>query len=216
MKKIKTSVISISFLIAFVVWTLLLCFVDVKSIGPNNSKVGFATINYYVHKLTGENLVLYVITDWLGLVPIAFSCVFAFLGLVQWIKRKKILKVDKDILSLGLFYVIVFSLYVMFEYVVINYRPILINGILEASYPSSTTLLVTCVMPTVIIQINKRIKKRSITIIANLVICAFISFMIIGRLLSGFHWASDIIGGILLSIGLVVGYYHLIKNKNNI
>ena len=212
MKKFKTSVISICFLISFIVWTILICVLDVKSIGPKNSRVGFATINYYVHKLTGENLVLYVITDWLGLVPIAFSLIFAIIGLVQWIKRKNLLKVDKDILLLGLFYIIVFSLYVMFEYVVINYRPILINGNLEASYPSSTTLLVTCVMPTVIIQINKRIKKRSITIVANLVICAFIGFMIIGRLLSGVHWVTDIVGGIFLSVGLVLGYSRIIKN----
>ncbi|MBO5714697.1 MAG: phosphoesterase PA-phosphatase, partial [Clostridia bacterium] len=131
MKKIKTMVVSLSFLLAFMLWTMLLVTVDVKNIGPNNSSVGLATLNGYVHNLTSENLALYLITDWLGLVPIAFSCVFAFLGLVQWIKRKKLLKVDKDILLLGLFYVIVFSLYVMFEYVVINYRPILINGILE-------------------------------------------------------------------------------------
>ena len=212
MKKIKTMVVSLSFLLAFMLWTMLLVTVDVKNIGPNNSSVGLATLNGYVHNLTSENLALYLITDWLGLVPIAFSLAFSVVGFIQWLKRKKILNVDKDILLLGVFYIIVFSLYVVFEYVVINYRPILINGILEASYPSSTTLLVTCVMPTTIIQFNRRIKKRTLSKFVNFIICAFICFMVIGRLLSGVHWFTDIVGGILLSIGLVVGYYGLFKS----
>ena len=136
------------FLGAFVLWTVLVSYVDVRAIGQNASSVGFATLNGYVHNLTGVNMFLYTITDWLGLVPIGVAFGFAVLGLVQWVGRKSLFKVDRSILALGGFYIIVLAMYIFFEIVVINYRPVLIDGYLEASYPSSTTMLVMCVMPT--------------------------------------------------------------------
>ena len=131
--------VGVGLLAAFVLWTVLVCFVDVRAIGPRQSSVGFATLNGYIHNLTGVNMSLYVITDWLGLVPIGVAFGFAVLGLVQWIKRKSLLKVDRSILALGGFYIVVMAVYILFEIVVINYRPTLIDGYLEASYPSSTT-----------------------------------------------------------------------------
>ena len=151
-------------------------------------------------------MTLYVITDWLGLVPVAFGFGFAILGLAQWIKRKHILKVDYSILILGGFYIVVLAAYLFFEEVVINYRPVLINNYLEASYPSSTTLLVLCVMPTANMQLNNRIKNYNLRRIVSCTIKAFTAFIVIGRLLSGVHWLTDIIGGLLLSAGLVAMY----------
>ena len=142
--------------------------------------------------------------------PVAFCLGFAVLGLCQWIKRKNILKVDYSILILGGFYIIVMAAYILFEYVVINYRPILINGYLEASYPSSTTLLVLCVMPTAIMQFNERIKNNFLRKSISLAIIFFIIFMVALRLLSGVHWLSDIIGGALISMSLVTLYRSLI------
>ena len=172
---------------------------------PRDSSVGFATLNGLVHRLTGVNMTLYTITDWLGLVPVAIGFGFAMLGLVQWIKRKNILKVDFNILILGIFYILVLAVYILFETVVINRRPVLINGYLETSYPSSTTLLVLCVMPTAALQFHSRTKgmwKKIITV----AIVAFVVFVIGGRLLSGVHWFSDIVGGIILAGGLVMLY----------
>ena len=202
----KDFCIAISLLIAFVMWTAAIRFVDVQAIGPHESSVGFATINRFVHNLTGVHMSLYTLTDWLGLVPIAFVLGFALLGLAQWIKRKYLLKVDYDILVLGGFYIVVMAAYVLFEMLVINYRPVLIGGILEASYPSSTTMLVMCVMPTVIMQFNARIKNVVLKGCVASAIVAFIIFMVIGRLVSGVHWITDIIGGALLSAGLVMMY----------
>ena len=193
-------------LAAFVLWTVLIHFVDVGAIGPQESSVGFATLNGYVHNLTGMNMFLYVITDWLGLVPIACVLGFAILGLVQWMKRRSLFKVDRSLLVLGVFYVVVMAVYGFFEIVVINYRPVLINGYLEASYPSSTTMLVMCVMPTAIMQLNTRIKKRLFRRCVALAISVFITFMVIGRLVSGVHWFTDIIGGALISTGLMLMY----------
>ena len=197
---------AIGMLSAFLLWTAAIRFVDVQAIGPHESSVGFATINRFVHNLTGVHMSLYTLTDWLGLVPIASVLGFALLGLAQWIKRKYLLKVDYDILVLGGFYIVVMAAYVLFEMLVINYRPVLIGGILEASYPSSTTMLVMCVMPTVIMQFNARIKNVVLKGCVASAIVAFIIFMVIGRLVSGVHWITDIIGGALLSAGLVMMY----------
>ena len=193
-------------LLAFVIWTVLVCVVDVKPIGPNNTSVGFSTLNEYVHSLTSKNMLLYEITDWLGLVPIMVALGFATLGVIQWIKRKSLVKVDKSLFVLGGFYIVVMALFIFFEIAIINYRPVLINGCLEASYPSSTTLLVMCVMPTAIMQLNAYIKNTVFKRITVFVMIAFTAFMVIGRLISGVHWISDIIGGALLSFGLVTVY----------
>ncbi len=202
---------SMCLLTAFVLWTVAICFVDVRAIGPKSSFVGFAGINGFVHNLTGVHWGLYNLTDWLGLVPIFVCMGFGILGLVQWIKRKSIRKVDYDIFVLGGFYIVTIAAYLFFESVVINYRPELINGYLEASYPSSTTLLVMCVMPTAVMQFNSRIKNKVLRNIIAVAIIAFIAFMVIGRLVSGVHWFTDIVGGALLSAGLVTMYYSVSK-----
>ena len=205
-KNKKRLVLGVSLVVAFVLWTILVCFVDVRAIGPEGSSVGFAALNGFVHELTGVNWFLYTITDWLGIVPIAVALGFAILGLVQLIKRKSLWKVDHSILALGVFYIVVMAAYIFFEVVVINYRPTLIDGYLEASYPSSTTMLVMCVMPTAAMQLNARIKNTVLRRFAVIAIVVFSAFMVIGRLLSGVHWITDIIGGALLSAGLVTMY----------
>ena len=191
---------------AFFLWTILLGIMDVQPIGPQGTMVGFAGLNQAVHMFTGVNMTLYTVTDWLGLVPLGFVFGFALLGLGQWIRRKHILRVDRSILTLGVFYLVVMALYVFFEYYVVNYRPVLIEGKLEASYPSSTTILVLCVMPTVIMQLGTRIRSRIIRRWVSVAMMLFAAFMVIGRLLSGVHWFSDIVGGVLISAGLVMLY----------
>lgn len=193
-------------LTAFALWTAALRFVDVQPIGPQGSSVGFATLNRFVHELTGVHMGLYTLTDWLGLVPLAFGAGFALLGLCQWISRKQLRKVDPSILVLGGFYLSVMALYLFFESVVINCRPVLINGIPEASYPSSTTLLVLCIMPTAALELRHRIRKPLLRRTVLWSIRGFSLFMVLARLVSGVHWFTDIVGGGLLSAGLVMLY----------
>ena len=161
MKKRNIS-IALGFLAAFLLWTVAVSRIDVQPIGPQGSVVGFATLNGLVHSFTGVHMLLYTITDWLSLVPVAFGLGFALTGLWQWIKRKSILKVDCSILILGGFYAVVLAVYLLFEKVVINYRPVLIEGVLEASYPSSTTVLVLCIMPTAVMQLRSHAQKKGI------------------------------------------------------
>ena len=205
--------VAICMLLAFLLWTAAIQFIDVQAIGPQESSVGFATINRFVHNLTGVHMSLYTITDWLGLVPLMFVMGFGTFGLIQWIQRKHLLKVDYSILVLGGFYIVVLAVYVLFEMLAVNYRPVLIDGILEASYPSSTTMLVMCVMPTTIMQFNARIKNYVLKRFVASAMIAFVVFMVIGRFVSGVHWFSDMIGGALLSAGLVLMYRAVISLK---
>ena len=195
-----------AFLLAvFVLWTVAVAFLDVRPIGPLGSEVGFAAMNGFVHALTGVRFTLYVITDLLGLIPIFVALSFAGWGLLQWIRRKRLLCVDRGILALGVFYIAVIAVYLFFEAVVINSRPVLIEGRLEASYPSSTTVLAACVIPAAL-QLCPRIKSARFRRFVWFSSVFFVAFMVILRFLSGVHWASDIIGGLLLSAGLVAIY----------
>lgn len=205
-KNQRNLIIALTFGVLFVLWTLAVSYIDVMAIGPEGSEVGFATLNGFVHELTGVHMMLYTMTDWLGLVPFAFVFGFAILGLVQLIRRRSFLKVDRSILVLGGFYVLVMAAYLLFENVVINYRPVLIEGILEVSYPSSTTMLTLCVIPTAMMQIGERIKGRVLRRVVLGVMAVFGAFMVVGRLISGVHWFTDIIGGTLLSVALVMLY----------
>ena len=215
-KERKILISGVTSIIAFALWTWLIQIIDVKSAGVNGSKIGFTTINTWFHSVTGVNMTIYNITDWLGLVPIFICMFFGGVGFIQLIKRKSLVRVDFDIIALGIYYVIVISGYLFFEMIPINYRPILINGFMEASYPSSTTLLVLSVMPTLVFQANRRLKntilKKTIIIITEI----FTIFMVVGRLISGVHWLTDIIGSVLLSVGLYYLYKAivLLRKKN--
>lgn len=207
----KECIMAVGVLTAFGLWTAAVSRIDVQPIGPEHSSVGFAALNAFVHRLTGVHWTLYTVTDWLGLVPLCIVLGFGLLGLAQWIDRKHLLNVDRSILVLGGFYIAVMAAYVFFEQHAVNYRPVLINGLLEVSYPSSTTFLVLTVMPTAVIQWNSRIKNAALRRIVSVTAHLFTIFMVMGRLVSGVHWITDIIGGILLSTVLVLVYRSLTK-----
>ena len=202
----KNLLIGSIFLAMFAVWTVLILTVDVQPLGQNGTSIGFATFNCWFHHFTGVNMAIYTITDWMGLVPVVICLIFAGIGLVQLIKRRSIFRVDADIMILGVYFVIVFLAYAIFEIIPINYRPILIEGRMEASYPSSTTLLVLSVMPALVEQIKRRLSGIRVKQIITIAAIAFSVFMVTGRLISGVHWFTDIVGGELLSAGLYMLY----------
>ena len=214
--KKRNFLISGILLLIAITFTILVKVVDVKQIGVNNSSIWFATLNQFIFETTGVNMIWYHITDWLGLIPVFMAIVYAFIGLIQFIKRRSIFKVDKEIILLGLYYIIVIALYVFFEKVIINYRPILMNGFLEASYPSSHTLMTICICGSSIL-INKKLFNNKITKVINYLSIIIITITVVGRLISGVHWFTDIIGGILISSGLLMTFYSLLSiiNKEN-
>ena len=115
------------FLIGFLLWTALIRCVDVQAAGPKGTKVGFATFNLWFHNLTGVHMTVYTITDWLGLVPIVICLCFGAVGVIQVIRRRSLLRVDRDIILLGLYYILVILAYLVFEMIPINYRPVLLS-----------------------------------------------------------------------------------------
>lgn len=209
--KQKNLIAAVWLLAAFALWTVLIYTVDVQPIGPAGSEVGLATMNGFIHRVTGVNWDLYTITDWLSVIPLGIAAGFALLGLTQWIQRKNLMAVDRSILALGGFYAVTVAAFVLFEVLAVNYRPVLIDGKLEASYPSSTTVLVLCVMSTASLQLRGRIRNRILKHGIRVLIGLFSVFMVVGRFCSGVHWVTDIVGGILLSAGLVKLYMAAVR-----
>ena len=196
---------AVSFLL-FALLTVLVSLVDVRAIGPLGSSVGLASLNGFFKELFGVNMLWHDIAEILGYVILLYVVFFALLGVIQLIKRKTLLAVDRPILLLGVFYAVVAALYVAFEFVVINYRPILVEGELEASYPSSHTLLAICVVCTAVVALHRIFSAKKILVCLDVASLLVMAATVIFRAISGVHWFTDIIAGILLSLCLVFLY----------
>ena len=207
-KKLKKYlIITGGLFLIFILFTVMVKTVDVQPVGPDRSKVGLASVNQCVFKFFGVNLLWYDITDWLGVFAIVFALGFAVLGLFQLIKRKSIQKVDCRILLLGVFYVMVIAVYLFFEVVVVNDRPIILSESLEASFPSSHVMFVNCIMATAMLQFHYYLRERKAWLwMSDIVSVLIITATVIGRLISGVHWFTDIVAGILLSSVLIALY----------
>lgn len=192
----------------FILLIVLIRFADVSQIGPEDTSIGLSGINRAVFQLTGVNILWYQITDWLGIVAIFVAFVFALTGFVQMIKRRSLLKVDGEILGLGGLYAITIGLYILFEKVIVNYRPIVMPDAVhpEASFPSSHTMLVCVIMGSAMMLLKKYVKNQRLQITLGIICAAVIGITVIGRLISGVHWFTDIIGGILISAFLLSLY----------
>jgi undecaprenyl-diphosphatase len=192
---------------AFAVFTVLAAFYDVKPVGPDGSEVGFAALNLHVFQKLGAHMQWYDITEYLGYLALAVAATFGATGLFQLVKRRSIRRVDRQILVLGVFYVLVLCCYVFFEVVVINFRPVLVEGQLEASYPSSHTVLTVCIMGTAALQLHSLLQNKKLLRIGAEILAVLIAGVtVVGRLLSGVHWFTDIVGGLLLSAALLTLY----------
>ena len=158
----------------------------------------------------------YDITDWLGVAAILTAFVFTIVGLVQLIKRKSLLKVDGELLWLGGLYLLVIGIYILFENVIINYRPIIMPGCTnpEASFPSSHTMIVCVIMGSAIMLIGRYIKKKPLCSGLQIICTAIIAVTVVGRLISGVHWFTDIMGGILISSALLALYSGIIQKTD--
>ena len=205
-------IITACLFLVFIIFTIIVKYVDVKAVGPLQSEVGLASINLAVFKVFGTSKVMYDITEILGYLTFLVIAFFAGLGLYQLIKYKSIKKVDYKILVLGGFYVVVLIFYALFEIVIVNYRPVLVEGGLEASYPSSHTMLSVCVISSAMIIASEMLSgKKGLSITVVIIGYALILLTVIGRLLSGVHWFTDIFGGVLLSFAFIMLFYTAIE-----
>ncbi len=197
-----------------VILIALVRLVDVAPIGADGTSIGLSHLNQFVFDLFGVNILWYNITDWLGVAAVLTGFVFAVTGLVQLIKRRSLLKVDREILSLGGLYIVVIGLYLFFENVIINYRPIIMpdNTSPEASFPSSHTMLVCVIMGSAAMLINRYIRNKPLNRILRAVCYVIIGVTVVGRLIAGVHWFTDILGGILISVTLLSLYEEVISH----
>ena len=184
---------------------MLLCLVDVQAIGPEDTRIGLSSLNRFVFETLGVHMLWYEITDWLGIAAILTGLIFAVTGLIQWIRRKSIWKVDREILALGVLYLIVIGIYVLFELVIVNYRPILMPGSTrpEASFPSSHTMLVCVIMGSAMQLLGNYVRQKKLYAVFRVLCAVIIGITVFGRILSGAHWFTDILGGVLISVMLL-------------
>ena len=198
-------------LAAFLLLTLAVLSVDVQPIGPQGSGVGLAAVNGAAHRLLGVSMAWYVVTDWLGLVPLATGLGFAVLGLCQLVRRRSLFRVDAPVLLLGGLYTVLIVAYALFELFVVSRRPVLIDGVLEASFPSSHTMLTVGVMGSARLALRALLpRRRAVHIMADAVCLSVACVTVVGRLLSGVHWLTDILGGVLLASALTQTYAALV------
>jgi undecaprenyl-diphosphatase len=198
----------------FLLLILLVKVVDVAAVGPEGTKIGLSKLNVGIHEMFGEHLSWYTFTNVLGILAILVACCFAVIGGVQLIYRRSLMKVDKEILLLGCLYIVTLALYVFFEKVIVNYRPMLMPGGEgpEASFPSSHTMLVCVIMGSGLRLLKKYTKKnQTLQLVLTVVFCLILALTVAGRLLSGVHWFTDVLGGLLLSAALLNGYEGLLK-----
>ena len=216
MKKYTKLIIGSALLAAFIIWTILVMTVDVREMGV--STVGLATFNDAFLKHLPLNTTLLKITDILMYSVIAAALVFAGIGIFQWIKRKSLKAVDKEIFVLGISYIVVIVLYFLFDKViVVNNRPYILPGdsAAEPSYPSSHTLTALFVFLSAIPMVNYLLKDKKIAkIIIDICLIVLAVFTVVGRILSGAHWMSDIVGGILIAIGLLYIFLFFFEKFN--
>lgn len=211
MKK-KNIILAITSVVAALVFTVLVKIIDVKEVGPDASVVGFATWNQAVHQMFGYNDLWYNLTEYLGYLLFGFVLVYAILGLVQLIRRKNLFKVDKGILCFGGLIIAMLIVYVVFDKLALNYRPVIIDGELEPSYPSSHTLFALCIAGGIILMNKDIISMQKSAKIISILVMFLASFTVVGRMLSGMHWITDILGGILISAALL-SVYNLFINS---
>ncbi len=201
-------IVGVICLVLSVLFIFAVTTIDVRPVGPNGTSVGFAGINEAIAKMIGYNHVLYKLTQLLGYMAIVIFLFFAVCGVVQLLKRKSLFKVDRSILVMGCMFLVLFILYILFDKIAINYRPVLLPGeeVLEPSFPSSHTMLAVCVFGAAFIDLKNRLAEGKAYSIIKWMMTILIIVTVVGRLFSGAHWFTDIIGGLLIS-GALISFY---------
>ena len=200
-KRLKIILGEVCLLLTLILIVMLLT-VDVEPIGPQGTSIGFSHLNGGVFNLLGESGFFRFVTKILGVVAILVVAAFAALGVMELIQRKSLQKIDSEFYALAGLYSAMGIVYIFFDKIVaVNYRPIIEEGAAmpEASFPSTHTLLACVVFGSAILVLGRFIKDSRIRMIASAVLGFLMLLTVVGRLLAGVHWFTDILGGILIS-----------------
>ncbi len=199
-------IIACVLLLTFCALTVTLTCVDVRPAGESQAEVGFSTVNEWVWNAIGQSKVALTVSELCGLVLIAATGAFGVTGLVQIIRRKGILRADKELYFMAVADVLLASAYLFFEVVVINYRPVLEDGALAASYPSSHTMLAVAVAGMGMVYLQSCAKKGALTYTLYGLLNVLSVVTVACRVLGGVHWLTDIVGGVLLGSAMTFAY----------
>ncbi|MFA6784523.1 MAG: phosphatase PAP2 family protein [Sphaerochaeta sp.] len=181
--------------------------VDVQYVGAGGTSLGLARMNTWLLGVLGTHVWWYELSEWLGVLSLLVVGGFGILALAQMIQRRSLKKIDSSLYVLFLFYVLLAFLYGFFEMFVINYRPF----VLEPSFPSSHILLVVFVMGSTCVLLPHMMSSgRKTLLLQGLCLLVAVS-TIVGRLLSGVHWSTDILGAVILAASLVLFFAAVIR-----
>ena len=199
LKSNKYFIVSSILFCLFILFTIMIKFVGVKAVGPNGSEVGFADLNKSFYDSVGANNGAKIVSELIGYFAIVCALFFVGLLVYQWIKRKSFKLIDKNLIIFCVMCAVLVAFYVLFEICKINYRPTIVDGELKASYPSSHTMLICCLL--VFCMLNFSYYVENMKIRYTLYAC-FSALAVVGtllRLYSGMHWLTDIFAGVILS-----------------
>lgn len=205
-KSKKKFMIAGGLLFVFILFTVAVMKVDVAAIGPKDSLVGLSKINDFMFKKLGTHPIWDMITEVLLVTAFLIVLLFGVIGIKQLIERKSLWKVDHGILLLAVFYVFLAAFYELFEVAVVNYRPILEDGELAASFPSSHTMLICSIVGSAMVLFDRMLTNKVVRNAVEIIGGIILILAVMGRLLAGVHWFTDILGGVLLSAALVMFY----------
>ena len=194
-------------LFIFILFTIAVMKADVAAIGPKGSLVGLAKINRFMFENLGTHPIWDMITEVLLVTAFLIVLLFGIIGMKQLVERKSLWKVDGGILLLAVFYVFLAAFYELFEVALVNYRPMLEDGELAASFPSSHTMLICSIVGSAMVLLYRMLINKTIRTVVEVIGGMILVLAVVGRLLSGVHWFTDILGGVLLSAALVMFYY---------
>ena len=187
--------------------------VDVTVAEATGTDIGLSTVNKAAHGFFGQSELWYEITEILGYAAIALAALFFVIALVQLIRRRSLFKVDRALIALGVLYVVMAAVYLLFELVIINYRPIIMpdSGTIEASFPSSHTMISVVIFGSGAVLVPRFIKNRVLAGCLQAVLVILIILTETGRLLSGVHWLTDIVGGLLIGGALLAAFCGVLR-----
>lgn len=187
------------FSLLFVVWTLVVKFVDVQVGGESNVAIGLGSLNIGFFDAVGSSNFWQSVTKYLG-----YLTILVVVGLLVWqlvlMIRQKSWRLARHWWVLDGVLVALVVTYLLFETLVINERPILVDGVAGASYPSSHGMLFMTILPLAILTIWREIKCRPLNVILTVVLSILLLVGVVGRTLCGLHWLTDVFGAVWFSL----------------
>lgn len=206
-KKLYYVMSAVSFTL-FVILTVLLLKVDVTASGINGSNIGLSMINISFRDVIGSSWLCYNISKVAGIVGLAACALICLMFAFRVMRQKSLKALCKRDVALVALYIETAVFYIVFDKIVINYRPMLKWGETEpeSSFPSTHALMAVVIFVSLGHVASDYIKNKLTLKIVQGACVVFALAIILGRTFSGVHWFTDIVGGILFGVGLVCAY----------